>query len=259
MLGFDICFLPCAPPFLNSMTFTTIALILHRTPQGERDQRVLLYSNEFGRIDAVARGALVRESKLASALEPPRLAAVQFARRAEHFKLLQVYTLEPLFPRRTPLNFLYQGAIIRYLRELIFRDVRNAQLFDLLLEALRILRDRAFTEEVGTRVARAVCARIRALEGRAPSLVRCVQCGGALRGIHDYFDAACGGKLCSVCAHHPMHRMCSKVIFTPDVATFVEHLTTSPLREMTRVYVRPPTAHAADRVLGEMIMHDLER
>jgi DNA repair protein RecO (recombination protein O) len=178
----------------------TQGIVLRARDLGEHDRLVTLYTQDLGRLTAVARGARRLRSRFGAALELFTLGdAVGFERDGRELVRLDHFDIRRSFRRlREDLDRLGHGArmVETVLRLTAERDPQPAG-FQLLARALRALEDID-----PPRVQLAFTLRFLDLLGHRPRLDRCASCGRA-SGIPAAggvaFDPSCGGLVCAGC------------------------------------------------------------
>lgn len=176
------------------------ALVLRTTDWSETSRIATLWTREFGRVRALAKGGRRLKSNFDSALDLLTLCGIVFLRKSSgSLDLLTEAQVRERFPRlRTDLPALYAGYYIAELLSDWTEDYDpHPALFD---EALATLRDLgAPGVPTGLRLARFELVLLREL-GYSPVLERCAACGNALGDAEaPVFSAAAGGMVCRAC------------------------------------------------------------
>jgi DNA repair protein RecO (recombination protein O) len=175
------------------------AIVLRVVDFSESSLVVTLYSREFGKLGALAKGAKRLKSPFESALDLLALCRIVFLRKTSD--VLDLLTEAKLLRRFRPagrdLHRLYAGYYVaELLRDLTDEDEPHPELFDLADETLAALNS---SEPVLRRVIRFELGLLREL-GHMPSWETCVECGrtvpAAGRIAFGHLD---GGVLCAGC------------------------------------------------------------
>ena len=120
--------------------YKTAGIVLRHRKLGEADKILILFTPNYGKVDAVAKGVRRPTSKLAGHVEPLTHSSFLLARGRELDIVTQAETLEPLTPLREDLERVGRAL---YVAELVDRFTADRQesysLFRLLLETLRRL------------------------------------------------------------------------------------------------------------------------
>jgi DNA repair protein RecO (recombination protein O) len=180
-----------------------LALVLRTTDWSETSRIATLWTREFGKVRALAKGGRRLKSNFESALDLLTVCSIVFLRKSSgSLDLLTEAQVVERFPRlRNELAALYAGY---YVAELLSDWTEDYDphpiLFD---EALATLRDLGEpTVATGPRLARFEMVLLREL-GYSPTLSACAGCGepqGPQAGGPGLaFSPAAGGVLCPVC------------------------------------------------------------
>jgi DNA repair protein RecO (recombination protein O) len=177
--------------------FKTEAVVLRSIRYGEADRILHLYTQDRGRVGAIAKGARRVKSRLGGRLEPlARVDLVMREGRGDLCTVTGVDTVDPhpaLRERWASLQRATQAcdAVLR----LLDSAEPNAPAYNLLCRELQLL-DRA--PEAATR-AHALAFRLKLLlaAGFAPELAACAACGE--REHLSAFSASAGGVVCPGC------------------------------------------------------------
>jgi DNA repair protein RecO (recombination protein O) len=181
-----------------------LALVLRTTDWSESSRIATLWTREFGKVRALAKGGRRLKSNFENALDLLTLCRIVFLRKSSgSLDLLTEAQVVQRYPRlRTDLAALYAAY---YIAELLADGTQEYDPHPLLFdEALDTLRALGSAEqgwppaEYGPRVARFEMVLLREL-GYSPVLDHCAGCGGALAETEPSFSAAAGGVLCGDC------------------------------------------------------------
>jgi DNA repair protein RecO (recombination protein O) len=180
-------------------------IVLRRHAIGEADRTVTLFTREYGKVRAVARGTRRTSSRLGGRLEPLTHARFLLARGRSLDVIAQVDVVHTFAGLRTAL---LRSAYASYVAELVDRFLperdRQDEVFELVLDVLDAL-ERAGEDEVEVQALWFALRLISDL-GYRPEVEACVGCGRALpRGAAGSvqawaFNPAHGGALCPECA-----------------------------------------------------------
>ncbi len=119
------------------------AIVLRRRVLGEADRVLTLFTREWGKLSAVARGVRKTTSKRSGALEPFSHVRLLLARsRGELDVLAQVEVVEGMGPLRSDLRRFGQASLVAELVDAALPEREpHPELFGLLSETLQRLRD----------------------------------------------------------------------------------------------------------------------
>jgi len=183
----------------RSKLYKVDAINLRTSKVGEADKIIVLFSRSRGKIQAIAKGARKPKSKFGGRLEPFAYNQIMLAKAKELDIINQVETIDNFYELRIDSSKLLAGAyIVRLIDASTETGQRNEALFDLLLEALRLLKNNLNTQalikmfEVG----------LTDVEGFFPVLDRCVKCGKKVTAEPKKvkFNLSLRGIVCSGCS-----------------------------------------------------------
>ena len=201
---------------------TDTAIILRSVNYKESDRIYTLYTRDQGKISAIARSARKSAKRFGGALLPYAVfeAVLNPSRRGNGNMLViseasLIYANEGLGTNLATLGV--AGFLLELLREAAPEHESSASLFDLTVQALRMLSDNlCLTPRV---LLLSAGMRILAQSGLAMSVGRCNACGKKVpSGRSVYFDAQRGGVVCTACGGGPI-LLPSKVV---DGLVFLE-------------------------------------
>jgi DNA repair protein RecO (recombination protein O) len=180
-----------------------LALVLRTTDWSETSRIATLWTREFGKIRALAKGGRRLKSNFESALDLLTLCSIVFLRKSSGaLDLLTEAQVVERFPRlRTDLPALYAAYYIAELLSDWTEDYDpHPTLFDEARETLRVLGTAGVA--TGPRLARFELVMLHEL-GYRPTLTACASCGQPLdetaRRQELAFSPAAGGVVCRDC------------------------------------------------------------
>ena len=179
---------------MNSLRDRAVVLRAYRS--GESDRVVVLWSEQHGKVRAIARGVRKTTSKLGSGIEPLAFIDVLLGHgRGELMQIRQATHVERFTQLRDDFDRLNAGLALAEAIDAVPLDgVPDGDIFDMLVRALASLDNPAFHPYL---VPAAFYFKLLALDGSAPQLDECVNCGD-VEGLVA-FDAEVGGVLCGRC------------------------------------------------------------
>lgn len=172
------------------------AIVLHHRDWGEADRFLRLYTQERGKISAIAKGARKPRSRKAGHLEPFTRVSLQLASGRDLFIVTQAETLDAYLPLRE--NFLltnFAAYVIEVVDRFTYEDEENRAIFRLLANTLA----RLCSSENPDLVVRYYELRLLDLIGFRPQLFECASCGKVIQAEDQFFSAELGGALCPEC------------------------------------------------------------
>jgi len=248
----------------TSRNYQTQGIILKQTKLGEFDKIVTIYTPEFGKLRAVAKGACRPRSKLGGNVEPLTHSLMLLAKGRNLDIVTQSQTINGFLALKSDL---WRMACSLYILELIdsftVEGGENRPLFDLLLDILNQLSEPDSNE-----------ALLRYFElhllhhlGYRPQLHRCVSCDSPLKPVINFFSLSKGGVLCPHCNSEENHRyeQIEAISLKPSLTLSVGALKVLRLWQSCdyatarRVRIKPELSWELERVLHEYIRYILQR
>jgi DNA repair protein RecO (recombination protein O) len=245
-------------------SYPTEGIILKQTKLGESDKIVTIYSPEFGKLRAVAKGACRPKSKLGGNVEPLTHSLMLLAKGRNLDIIIQSQTINGFLALKSDL---WRMACGLYILELVdsftIESGENAPLFDLMLDVLNQLSEMDRNEAI-----------LRYFElhllhhlGYRPQLRRCVNCDSPLKPVVNFFSPSNGGVLCPHC-NSEENRRCGQteaISLRPSLPLSVEALKVLRLWQgcdyttARRVRVDPELSSELERILHEYVKYILQR
>jgi DNA repair protein RecO (recombination protein O) len=177
-------------------TFRSEAVVLRRSDFGEADRLLTLYTHDFGKIKAIAKGARKPQSRKTGHVELFMRTKFLFAEGRDMNIITQAEMIEAYPTLREDLvRTTYASYVVELLDRFTVEEDRHLDVYNLLVDALGWL---ATTEDLML-VARYYELRLLALAGFQPQLFQCVSCGQPIQEQDQFFSAPMGGLLCPDC------------------------------------------------------------
>ncbi|HXZ86273.1 MAG TPA: DNA repair protein RecO [Myxococcota bacterium] len=222
----------------------TRALVLRSFDQNESDRLLHLYTEDLGRVSAIAKGARRSRRRFPGALElfslievrlvaPPRslLMRLEAARVAQAFEGLTGDLG----------RFAIACQFVELLDRLTAEGDAHPELFGFAVGVLDVLR----SERPDRLLALLVLLKTLARLGYRPQLGACAVCGAGLGASTSAFSARHGGALCPVCAP------AGGTAVPTALLGALERGLRSPLRERAALALEPDAVLRAQRLLGD--------
>jgi DNA repair protein RecO (recombination protein O) len=177
--------------------YQTQAIVIKQIKIGEFDKLLTLYTAEFGKLKAIAKGACRPRSKLGGNVEPLTYSSLSIA-RGRNLDIITQGQIINGFPELKA--ELWNISCSFYILELVdlftMENSTNPTLFELLLDTLHQLPKAANKEAV----LRYFELHILDCSGYRPQLQKCVRCTAPLKSTTNFFSPREGGILCPLCA-----------------------------------------------------------
>jgi DNA repair protein RecO (recombination protein O) len=245
-------------------SYQTQGIVLKQTKLGEFDKILTIYTPEFGKLRAVAKGACRPKSKLGGNVEPLTHSLMLLAKGRNLDIVTQSQTINGFLALKSDL---WRMACGLYILELIdFFTVEggeNRPVFDLLLDILNQL-SKPDSNEV---ILRYFELHLLHYLGYRPQLRWCVSCNLPLKPVVNFFSPNKGGILCPHCNSEENHRyeQIEAISLNPSFPLSVEALKVLRLWQSCdyatarRVKVKPGLSWELEQVLQKYIRYLLQR
>jgi DNA repair protein RecO (recombination protein O) len=177
-------------------SFRVDAVVLRHSDWGEADRILTLFTQEMGKIRAIAKGVRKPRSRKAGHVEPFTRASLQLARGRDMLIVTQADTLDGYPALHDDLILpTYASYVVELVDRFTYEEGENLPLFRLLTETLTRLVKFPSPELV----VRYYEMRLLDNLGFRPQLQNCVHCGKEIQAEDQFFSAEVGGILCPNC------------------------------------------------------------
>lgn len=177
-------------------TFRSEAIVLKRTDFGEADRLLTVYSQNFGKFKAIAKGARKPQSRKTGHVDLFMRTQFLFAKGQSLPLITQADTVETYAALRTDLmRMTHASYMVELLDQFVVNEDPNRPLYNLLSDGLSWC---ATGEELPL-ATRFYELHLLSLTGFQPQLFRCVGCNEPLQEQDQFFSAELGGVLCPSC------------------------------------------------------------
>ncbi|MGQ9455757.1 MAG: DNA repair protein RecO [Armatimonadota bacterium] len=231
-------------------TYPTYGITIRRVDLGEKDRILTVYTKEYGKLSAVAKGCRRPGSKLAGPSEPLVHSKMLFAKGRDLDILTQAEVRDSFPAIRTNMGTVAHAL---YLLELVdkFTEEKqpNPELFDLLLSALYVL-EAGTNPELATRYFELHLLNILGYE---PHFETCLKCGKVPATKRIAFSPSMGGMLCKDCC-----TVKDAIWIPPALASYVRVLKNAEPNILVKLDFPFGARCGLARVLGEHIRYRLE-
>jgi DNA repair protein RecO (recombination protein O) len=232
--------------------YKTEAIVLRQRKLGEADKIITLYTPNYGKLDAVAKGVRRPKSRLAGHLEVLTYTSAMLAQGRNLDVVTQAQAVEVFVSLREDLHRLSRAL---YTAELVDRfspeGAESYHIFQLLLATLRRLAEGAAADVV----VRYFEMQLLHLAGFQPQLHRCLGCQRPLTPVPNCFSPAAGGVLCSSCGSGAM----SSRPLSVSALKVLRLLQSGGFGDVLRVRIGPTLAQEIEFHLRAYLIHVLER
>ncbi len=228
-----------------SNTIKTEAIVLRKMRYGEADSILQIYTRQFGRIGAIAKGVRRSKSRFGGRLEPFfRLDMVLHEGRGELATITSVDTLDGYSHLRARAESIDSAAKVGDFVLKLFDDrEKNEPAYNLIANVLALLDadPRASRREVSL----AFRAKMLLASGFSPELGSCVHCGSSEELVA--FSPPSGGVVCRDC------REAGDFDFDESAYAFLTGAIAAPLAEAPDA--APEALRQSDRAITATLAH----
>jgi len=233
-------------------TYRCEALTLKKSPMGEADLVVTLFTKDRGKLRAVAKGARRTSSKLMGHLEPLTHVRLSLAQGRNLDYVTQAQVVESFANLKQDLGAITKGLYVAELVDGFGSEASSNQpLYQLAIEILKSI-EQDPENEWPLRFFEMHLLRV---SGLMPELYRCVECQQSLSPGGHRFSPTLGGTLCSNCQPagaqvRPLSLRALKVL---------RLLHRSPLPSVMGLKADPTLAYELKSVLGGTVSYWLDK
>lgn len=232
--------------------YKTPAIVLRQRRLGDADKIITLYSANFGKLDAVAKGVRRITSRLAGHVEPLNHGSYLLAHGRNLDIVTQAQTIETFQPLRDNLDRLSRAF---YAAELLDKATEeraeNFALYRLLLDTLRRLTQGGDLDLALRFYEMALLDQL----GYRPQLDHCVVCRGPLGAEGNKWAPGLGGAVCASCKPEEE----SLRGLSPNGLMLLQLLQAGSYQEVARLQTSPELASEVERHLRAAIHFALDR
>ncbi len=227
------------------------ALVLRTMRLGEADRIITFFTRKYGKLKAVAKGALKPKSRLSGRIEPfLHVNMIVFGKeKADLFRLNSCDIVEPFMAMRGRLGRLSCAYVSAELVDICQKegDVNQAG-FDLLLSFYRTL-SQNMRKESQKLLLRLFELKFLSSIGFAPMLENCITCGKEPTGDKAGFHPARGGVVCSGC----LPGSSSAIVATMGAIKLLAKGMSLPNERLSRLSASPKLVMEVDRLVNRFI------
>lgn len=228
-----------------SQSIKTEAIVLRKLRYGEADSILHLYTRQYGRIGAIAKGVRRSKSRFGGRLEPFfRLDMVLHEGRGDLATVTSVDTLDGYMALRSRAESIDAAAKVGdFVLRLLDDRERNEPAYNLIANMLALLD----ADPVAARaeVSLAFRAKMLLASGFSPELSACVHCGATEDLVA--FSPSAGGVVCRDC------RESGDFDFDEPAHAFLTGAIANPLSDAPNA--QQSALRQADRAIAETLAH----
>lgn len=231
--------------------YKTDALVIRARNYGEADQILTLFSREWGKIQAIAKGVRKPKSRLRGGVQLFSYSNFQLYKGRSLDTVTQVEQKESFIWLQTDLELLtYATYLMELLDAAILENEEGQGIFLLTLTCLYLM------QSVQPKlVVRCFELKLLQLLGYQPQTKCCVNCGQEVSGNKKYFSFDLGGVLCRQCLQADVgsHEV------NGGTLAVISHLFKVDLRKLDRLKIPEPVEQELAHISKLYLMSKLEK
>lgn len=228
------------------------AIVLRRRDFGEADRLLTLFTPDYGKIQAIAKGARKPRSRKAGHIESFMRTKMLFARGRNLDLVTQAEMVDAYRPLREDLvRVTYASHAVELLDRFTAENDAHPELYQLLCDALGWLaesRDLMLTT-------RYYELRLLGIVGFRPQLFQCVSCQAIIEAQDQAFCAELGGVLCPDCQRSDP----SAQPISLGALKIMRYLQTRPYSAVRILRVRRALHDELENIMLRYLQHQMER
>lgn len=233
----------------------TKAIVLGYHPLGEADRIVTFYTEDFGKIRAVARGVRKVKNRLCGRLEILTCGDLVFFERVDKdLHVVNSFDIAESFQvlREDLLKMAYCSYLAELIQQVESLGVPSADTFELVLEIMFMMKATDDPEML----ARTFEIRLLTSAGLSPHLDSCVVCSSDIGNVSSLgFNASRGGVLCSECS---TARQTSVISISRGTVELMKRMQRTPLELIPRLKILETSRRELRRVLKSFISFHID-
>ncbi|MDA8441137.1 MAG: DNA repair protein RecO [Peptococcaceae bacterium] len=210
--------------------YSTDAIVIRSRDYAEADKIITLFSQDLGKIQAIAKGARKPKSKLRGGIQLFTYAAFQLYKGKSLDTVTQVEPKESFFGLLTDLERLsYANYMAELVDAAVLENENGQEIFLLTLTCLYLLQASTSPKVV----IRSFELKLLQLLGYQPQVEECLGCGQTTTGGKNYLSAEMGGVICHSCRHLDMRSW----EISGGTLAVLKHLLQIDLRKLDRLKI----------------------
>ena len=231
----------------------TEAIVLRSRHLGETSKILTLFTERFGKLAVVAKGARRPKSRFGASLDLfAHSSVVLYLKENRELGLVTESTLvEGFYGLREDARRLGQAsAVVELVDRMVMREERSPELFDLLRGGFRALEKPAYSELLLA----ALMLKIVSQLGFRPQLYACSRCGHPAAGRLKGFSVSRGGVICRDCAASES----AHAVINEDVLEILQHLLGDEFESIGRLEAGRGNERRVTAIVQDFVAHCAE-
>jgi DNA repair protein RecO (recombination protein O) len=231
----------------------TEAIVLRSRPLGETSKILTLFTERFGKLAAVAKGARRPKSRFGASLDLfAHSSVVLYLKENRDLGLVTESTLlEDFYGLREDAERLGRAsAVVELVDRMVMRAEKVPELFPLLLGGFRALQEHTHPSLLLS----ALMLKMVALLGFRPQLYACSRCGRPVAGQLKGFSPFRGGVICRRCGTAEN----AHVVITEEVLDLLQHLLSEEFTLIGRLDPGQANVRRVAAIVQDFVSHCAE-
>lgn len=225
-----------------AVTLNTRAIVLYRQNCRETDRRVVFWSRDFGKIEALSIGASKITSKLAGHLEPFCEVDLMLVRGKNVEKVGQAVTRVNYLKQAGSLeSYWYGGRALKLVADLTRPGQKDPVLSGLLKTFLNLIKNDPPALSWPPLWC-AFCLKLLSVLGYEPEFYHCGHCRKNLQPTTNYFSPKDSQLICGICQGKNARQELPTV--TKEILTLCRYSLNQPLPQILKLKINVATARA---------------
>ena len=240
-------------------TYYTEGIILKRQNVRESDKIVTIYTKDYGKIQALAKGSRKIKSKLAGSLEPFFYTRLMLAHGRNIDKIASSEVIENFSKLREDLSKINLSS---YIVDLLDRLTKvhhgDTIIFNLLRQTFLVLENKnRIKNEEAKKIKLFFVWRMLSLLGFQPAIFYCTHCHGQISPEQIIFSFKKGGLVCRLC--NPKQEISDKNIISANAVKILRIILKKDVKDLMLINVNNNTLDELEAVtyrFSEYVIED---
>ncbi|MDP3899863.1 MAG: DNA repair protein RecO [bacterium] len=193
-------------------TQKTKGIILRREACNENDSRVFVYSQDFGKLELIARGTQKITSKIAAHIEPCNLSEIMIVKGKQYDYIGSAINEEVFFGiKNNYQKSILAGELMKLVNDFVKTDSHERQIFSLLKNFFSIINQENIRFNLAV-LKISFLMKFLTIQGFRPELYICAICKVKLQPSGNTFSYERGGVVCAKCKSNESEKISANAI-----------------------------------------------
>lgn len=228
-------------------------IILRHRDQGEADRVLIVFSQERGKVELIAKGVRWAKSRLGGSLQPFLQVRLEIAEGKMRDVITGVHVIKSYEVSDDVSLYGAVSAMAEAVDQLEPLDQDNPKVFSLIERHLES--SRGADADRQTLLLMAFLLQLLSLHGLRPELDKCVRCGSKLSEDKNYYSVYQGGVMCGKCKAGGL----AGQLIQPDSIKTLRFFLSQSWEEIARLRVKEETITEIRRIVSRLITQAIDR